>query len=222
MAASEPAADSADSGFGSGSGSGLLGRLIQEARTSGTSGVVGGMKSAKSGGKSGVSGGKKPVLASVEEPLYQPRLAIASEPLKLINSFRSINPLYGIFLAEQMHRASYEERLQLLESVLDMPSSVAVMVRVPLPEQMPPGPLASDYLNPRLLSLGLVTPQELTGYFDEVERKKVYPLPLGERMRMLFHHDYPGVGTIAQRSIWCVGDLLRFGGNFDRYVRRGS
>ncbi|MEY3458339.1 MAG: Transcription-repair-coupling factor, partial [Planctomycetota bacterium] len=66
---------------------------------------------------------------------------------------------------------------------------------------------------------GLVTPQELTGYFDEAARRRVYPLPLGDRMRMLFQHDYPGVGSIAQRSVWCVGDLLRFGGNFDRYVR---
>jgi superfamily II DNA/RNA helicase len=217
LAASE--SDSEAGGFGSASASGLLGRLIQEARTGGGGGVGGGVKSAKSGGKPAVAGGKKLAAAVAEEPSYQPRLAIASEPLKLINSFRSINPLYGIFLAEQMHRASYEERLQLLESVLDMPSSVAVMVRVPLPEVMPAGPLATDYLNPRLLSLGLVTPQELTGYFDEVERRKVYPLPLGDRMRMLFQHDYPGVGTIAQRSIWCVGDLLRFGGNFDRYVR---
>jgi hypothetical protein len=207
-------------GASSGSGAGLLGRLISEARTGGSGAATGGLKSAKSGGKSSSAGGKRAVSGSVvEEPAYQPRLAIATEPLKLINSFRSINPLYGVFLAEHMHRASYEERLQLLESVLDMPSSVAVMVRVPLPEAMPPGPLAVDYLNPRLLSLGLVTPQELTGYFDEVERKKVYPLPLGDRMRMLFQHDYPGVGMISQRSIWCVGDLLRFGGNFDRYVR---
>jgi hypothetical protein len=209
-----------ESPAGGGSGAGLLGRLISEARTGGGVAATDGVKSAKSRGKSGVAGSRKAVSAGeAEEPLYQPRLAIASEPLKLINSFRSINPLYGVFLAEHMHRASYEERLQLLESVLDMPSSVAVMVRVPLPEAMPPGPLAVDYLNPRMLSLGLVTPQELTGYFDEVERRKVYPMPLGDRMRMLFQHDYPGVGLVPQRSIWCVGDLLRFGGNFDRYVR---
>ncbi|MFM8474308.1 MAG: DEAD/DEAH box helicase, partial [Planctomycetaceae bacterium] len=211
---------SASAGSESGSGSGLLGRLISEARTGGTGASSGGLKGAKSVGKSSLSGGKKAnAVVVTEESAYQPRLAIATEPLKLINSFRSINPLYGVYLAEHMHRASYEERLQLLESVLDMPSSVAVMVRVPLPEAMPPGPLAVDYLNPRLLSLGLVTPQDLTGYFDEVERRKVYPLPLGDRMRMLFQHDYPGVGLIPQRSIWCVGDLLRFGGNFDRYVR---
>lgn len=90
---------------------------------------------------------------------------------------------------------------------------------MPLPDSMPAGPLASEYVNPRLLSRGLLTPQELTGYFDEVERRRVYPLPLGDRMRMLFHSEFPGVLDVHQRSVWCVGDLLRFGGNFDRFVR---
>jgi superfamily II DNA/RNA helicase len=208
---------STSGGTGSaGAGAGLLGRLIEAAR-SGERGSTGVGKSGKAVGKS--AGVKKSAAVAVEVDDYRPRLAIAAPPLKLINSFRSINPLYGVYLAEHMHRASYEERLQLLESVLDMPSSVAVMVRVPLPEEMPAGPLAAEYLNPRLLSLGIVTPQELTGYFDEVERRRVYPLPLGERMRMLFQHDYPGMGDVPQRSVWCVGDLLRFGGNFDRYVR---
>ena len=192
-------------------GGGLLGRLIQEART---------------GGRAG-SGDRQKALKPVKREAavapvwdgYEPRLAIATPLLPLINCFRSINPLYGLFLAEHMHRASHEERLQLLESVLDMPSSVAVLVRVPLPDSMPAGPLASEYLNPRLLSRGLLTPQELTGYFDEVERRRVYPLPLGDRMRMLFHSEFPGVLDVPQRSVWCVGDLLRFGGNFDRFVR---
>jgi hypothetical protein len=107
----------------------------------------------------------------------------------------------------------------LLESALDLPSSVASQVRVPLAEQMPDGTLSSEYLNPLLLSRGIVTQQELTGYFDEVNRRRIYPLPLGDRMRMLFHSEYPGVSDVYIRSVWCVGDLLRFGGNFDRYVR---
>ena len=193
------------------SGGGLLGRLIQEARTGGRAGT----------------GDRAKALKPVKRELtvvpvwddYQPRLAIATPLLPLVNCFRSINPLYGLFLAEHMHRASHEERLLLLESVLDMPTSVANLVRVPLPDSMPAGPLASEYLNPRLLSRGLLTVQELTGYFDEVERRRVYPLPLGDRMRLLFQNEFPGVQDVHQRSVWCVGDLLRFGGNFDRFVR---
>jgi hypothetical protein len=96
---------------------------------------------------------------------------------------------------------------------------VAPQVRVPSPEQMPPGPLSTEFLNPLLLTRGLITQQELTGYFDEVLRKKIYPMPLAERMRLLFRCDFPGISDVFVRSVWCIGDLLRFGGNFDRYVK---
>ena len=191
---------------------GLLGQMIQEARKDGTAATGHASKQSK----------REPKPPSAEEVLlseYSPRLAIATEQMSLMLPFRSINSIYGVFLAEQMHKANYEERLQLLESALDLPSSVASQVRVPLPEMMPDGALSTDYLNPLLLSRGIVTQQELTGYFDEVNRRRIYPLPLGDRMRMLFHSEYPGISDVYIRSVWCVGDLLRFGGNFDRYVR---
>lgn len=192
---------------------GLLGQLIAQAR---------------SGAKpEGIPGAKKRTESAAEsqrsdvspEAVYSPRLAIATPQLDLLFSFRSINSVYGIFLAEHMHRANYEERLQLLESVLDLTGSVAGMVRVPPSEEMPEGPLSSEFLNPLLLSRGMITQQELTGYFDEVNRRKIYPMALGERMRLLFRSEYPGVSDVFVRSVWCVGDLLRFGGNFDRFVR---
>jgi len=192
--------------------SGLLGQLIQEART-------GPSKRAASGSPKALRDTKTSGAAAFDDVAYAPRLAIATGQMALLFAFRSINPLYGVFLAEHIHRANFEERLQLLESVLDIPSSVAGMVRVPSSEAMPEGPLSQEFLNPLLLTRGLVTQQDLTGYFDEVTRKKVWPLPLSDRMRLLFHNDYPGVSDVVQRSVWCVGDLLRFGGNFDRYVK---
>ena len=191
---------------------GLLGKMIQEARKDGSAFTGHASKQSK----------REPKPPSAEEIMlseYSPRLAIATEQMSLLLPFRSINSIYGVFLAEQMHKANYEERLQLLEIALDLPSSVASQVRVPSPEMMPDGTLSTDYLNPLLLSRGIVTQQELTGYYDEVNRRRIYPLPLGDRMRMLFHSEYPGISDVYIRSVWCVGDLLRFGGNFDRYVR---
>ncbi|MCA9010774.1 MAG: DEAD/DEAH box helicase [Planctomycetaceae bacterium] len=206
-AAVEPAPESSEP-----SRVGLLGQMIQEARKDGTAATGVASKKPK----------REPKAPTAEEVMlseYSPRLAIATEQMALMLPFRSINAIYGVFLAEQMHRANYEERLQLLESALDLPSSVASQVRVPLPDQMPDGSLSTEFLNPLLLSRGIVTQQELTGYFDEVNRRRVYPLPLGDRMRMLFHSEYPGISDVYIRSVWCVGDLLRFGGNFNRYVR---
>lgn len=190
---------------------GLLGQLIQQARKGDATNDSITSKKAK--------GTKATTAPELPEFDYSPRLAIATEEMELLFSFRSINALYGVFLAEHMHKANYEERLQLLESVLDLASSVAGAVRVPSSEEMPDGPLSTEYLNPLLLSRGLVTQQELTGYFDEVTRRRVYPMPLGDRMRLLFRCDFPGVSDVYIRSVWCVGDLLRFGGNFDRFVK---
>ncbi len=191
--------------------SGLLGQLISEARTGGV---------AKSNPAQKVKRETKTANASeFPDVQYSPRLAIATPQMDLLFAFRSINSLYGVFIAEHMHKANYEERLQLLESVLDMPIAVANQVRVPLPEEMPDGPLSTEFLNSKLLSRGLVTQQELTGYFDEVNRRRVYPMPLGDRMRLLYRSEFPGVTDVFIRSVWCVGDLLRFGGNFDRYVK---
>jgi hypothetical protein len=190
---------------------GLLGQLIQQARTGAPKDSVTSKKDKK--------GAKSSTPSDVPDFAYSPRLAIATEQMDLLFTFRSINSLYGVFLAEHMHKANYEERLQLLESVLDLASSVSGAVRVPLSEEMPDGPLSTEYLNPLLLSRGLVTQQELTGYFDEVTRRRVYPMALGDRMRLLFRCDFPSVSDVSVRSVWCVGDLLRFGGNFDRFVK---
>lgn len=190
---------------------GLLGQLIQQARTGGPKESVTSKKDKKAP--------RTATQSELPDFEYAPRLAIATEQMDLLFTFRSINSLYGVFLAEHMHKANYEERLQLLESVLDLASSVSGAVRVPSPEEMPDGPLSTEFLNPLLLSRGLVTQQELTGYFDEVTRRKVYPMALGDRMRLLFRCDFPSVSDVYVRSVWCVGDLLRFGGNFDRFVK---
>lgn len=190
---------------------GLLGQLIQQARTGAPKDSVTSKKEKK--------GPKASSQSDLPDFDYSPRLAIATEQMDLLFTFRSINSLYGVFLAEHMHKANYEERLQLLESVLDLASSVSGAVRVPSSEEMPDGPLSTEFLNPLLLSRGLVTQQELTGYFDEVTRRKVYPMALGDRMRLLFRCDFPSVSDVYVRSVWCVGDLLRFGGNFDRFVK---
>jgi hypothetical protein len=190
---------------------GLLGQLLQQARTGAPKDSVTSKKDKK--------GPKASTQSDLPDFDYSPRLAIATEQMDLLFTFRSINSLYGVFLAEHMHKANYEERLQLLESVLDLASSVSGAVRVPSSEEMPDGPLSTEFLNPLLLSRGLVTQQELTGYFDEVTRRKVYPMALGDRMRLLFRCDFPSVSDVYVRSVWCVGDLLRFGGNFDRFVK---
>src|SRR5207249_8772239 len=94
-------------------------------------------------------------------PLYQPKLAHPTPDLPKLLRLRSINPLYGVYLVNQLGIASREERLQAFESVLEMPGSVARHVRVPKYEDMPPGPLATTRLDIELLQMGLATLEQL-------------------------------------------------------------
>ena len=71
---------------------------------------------------------------------------------KLLN-FRSVDPLYGAFLVEQLAYANREEKLLAMESVLELPPAIARRVWIP---DMPPGPLQTQVLEPLLVQLGAI------------------------------------------------------------------
>ena len=194
---------------------GLFGQLLAEARTS--AGTAGSDVNPQVTNESDSVKSAEPDNQPLDE--YDPRYAIATESLDLLFNFRSINAIFGIFLAEHLHRANYEERLLLLEGALDMPRSVASKVRVPFPEHMPPGPMATSWLTPLLLSSGLATQEDITGYRDEESGRRIPPLDLAVQMQMLFRSEFPAASDARCSAVWCVGDLLTFGGDFNKYVR---
>ena len=160
---------------------------------------------------------------------YRARLAEPTDQLESLLLLRGVNPLYGMFVAHQLGIADECERLQAFESILGMPGSVARHVRVPGPDEMPPGPLAINRLDVKLLQLGLATPEELNAgdsdeeedddrYRGTFEEEKVWPLVFAEKLHRLFEHDFPGVGGISVMPVWAAGELLEYGGDFDKFV----
>ena len=195
--------------------SGLLGQLISEARTSGRTAST--QKHPHQA--HALLGADQSGEADRPADSYEPEYVIATPSLDLLFVFRSINPIFGIFIAEYLHRASHEERLLLLEGVLDLPRSVGPRVRVPFPDSMPPGPLAIQWLNPKLLTGGLATQDEISGFRDEDTGRRVPPLDLADKMLMLFRSRFPAAHDARVSAVWCIGDLLTFGGDFNKYVR---
>ena len=174
---------------------------------------------------SGIAG---PSSGDSPAPLaYRPTLAIPTPHLAKLVQLRGINPLYGLFLVNQLGIADRGERIQALESVLEMPGSVAKHVRVPKQEEMPPGPLATTRLDAELLQMGLATPEQLgqkPADEEEKDRRGLFPeervfvLTLGEKLRLLFDATFPGVHSLTTTPVWVVGEVLEFGGNFDKYI----
>ncbi|MEM1069259.1 MAG: DEAD/DEAH box helicase [Planctomycetota bacterium] len=163
---------------------------------------------------------------------YRPRSATPTERLERLVHLRSINPLFGIYLADQLAIADPNERIASLESVLEVPGTVARLARVPPLDEMPPGTLATSRLDPQLLQLGLATAEELGAGSQEEEEEvtdkgfgrvmfaepKVWPLTIGEKILRLFRNEYPRVHDVNVRPVWIVGELLEFGGDFNKYV----
>jgi superfamily II DNA/RNA helicase len=176
---------------------------------------------------------EKPKPAVNEPPPYRPMLARPTENMAKLLLFRGINPLYAVFLINQLGVADRNERIQAMESVLELPRSVGHFVRVPKQDEMPPGPLATLRLDAQLLQLGLATAEELSPNArsddeDDRERRRMddgerkWILTLAEKLRRLFDYDYAGVHDLRTSPVWAAGELLQFGGDFNKYVTSKS
>jgi superfamily II DNA/RNA helicase len=153
-------------------------------------------------------------------PEYRPEQAYPTARLAEFFIFRSVNPVYALFLLEHFALADQTERLQIFESVLELPKALLRSVRVPNPDKLPPGPLARGYVDTELVSRGLITAEDLYPPWDPdipFEERKYAP-PLGEKLRMLFDASFPGVHGVFVQPVWAAGELLNFECNFQNYI----
>jgi len=160
--------------------------------------------------------------AVIEPEPYEVLSATPTEKLKELTVFRAVHPLYGLYLMTYLARADDHELMQILESLLEMPGSVAKHVRVPWPDNLPPGKLSLETVDPLILLRGLSTQEDMYPPADqsdiEFELRK-YPIPLAEKMKLLFESEIDHAGGLFVTPVWAVGDLLAYGGDFDKYVR---
>lgn len=152
---------------------------------------------------------------------YEPKTGRATDKLDQLLIFRAVNPLYGSFLLEHLGLADEIEQLQVLESLLEMPGSVARRVRVPQPDRLPPGSLALDVVDPELIQRGIVTQEELypPPQDDLPAHERMYPPPLAEKLAMLFEGSVDCTGHNPIRAVWAAGPLLYdFNGDFYKFI----
>jgi superfamily II DNA/RNA helicase len=166
-----------------------------------------------------------PPPAEPGETPYLATLATPTPELDKLLVFRSVHPLYGAYLINHLGIANREERIQAMESVLEMPRPLLRYVRVPRPDQLPPGPLATTRLDPELIRRGLIVAKPVRDPaadqdedFEEEEEEE-YPPTLADKLRLLFDAIYPHEPDLLTQSVWAAGELLRYGGNFNQHVQ---
>jgi len=55
---------------------------------------------------------------------YRPERIVAKPRLELMQEFRSVNTIYGLYLIQQLQFADMTERIQALESILELPPNI--------------------------------------------------------------------------------------------------
>jgi len=153
---------------------------------------------------------------------YDPVSAVPTEKLKQLMVFRAVHPLYGLFLMDYLGKADDRELIQILESLLELPGSVARLHRVPWPDQLPPGKLTIETIDPAILTRGIAAQEDLYPPADQSDlppELRKYPIPLAEKMRMLFESEVDHAGGLFVSPVWAAGDLIEHGGDFDKFVR---
>ncbi len=140
--------------------------------------------------------------------------------------FRSVEPLLGAFLVRRLVRASFEEKLLALESVLPLSPTLDRKV---FPSAWEPGPLQINEIEPEAIQAGLVLPREGGGvkavieeeyedYWDR-DRREPRALLLPELLHMLFEHRLATPEGLSVRPKWVAGGILDHGEEFFRFAR---
>lgn len=166
-------------------------------------------------------GGTSGESASADSgPSFQ--LAVPTPKLDTLLIFRSIHPLFGAFLLDHLGIADPTERLQALESVLELPKALLKFVRPPRPDELPPGPL-QQRLDPELVQKGLIAaPPPPTEDDDEEDDDRFAERPpsLSEKLFLLYESNFPDAADLQVQPVWAANALLRdYAGNFNLYVR---
>ncbi|MBN2448610.1 MAG: DEAD/DEAH box helicase [Phycisphaerae bacterium] len=101
---------------------------------------------------------------------------------RLLN-YRSVDPLFGDYLADRLGYADEEEKLMALEAVLQVPPPILRHVRIP--RDHPKGPLQTEYLEPLMIQMGVKLAQpegeedepeyDPWATDDEIERPPTFP-----------------------------------------------
>jgi superfamily II DNA/RNA helicase len=190
------------------------------------------VKAAQGAVKKGAVAGPRLIHPGVDdEPIaYVPERAEATDSLASLLSFKSVNPLYGVFLTRVLPFCDGAERIQALESILVFPGALSRALRIPRVDVLPPSRFTTEFLHPELLQRGVCTIPELGGAqrdddedrpnrggFDS-EEEWVRPLTFPEKLLRLFYSEHREVKDVQITDVWAVGELLHFRGDFNALV----
>ncbi len=160
-------------------------------------------------------------LGYVDGDLEAGRLRLREGAAELL-AFRSVDPLYGAFLARELVPSDRDEKLRAIESVLALPWQV-VKRAGPFPRD--PGPLQRERIEPQMIAMGvqLVRPEpeseEAYDMFRHLEREEEdRPPEFPEMLKIAFEAELAVPEDVAVQPKWIAGGVLDAEDDFHRFV----
>jgi superfamily II DNA/RNA helicase len=150
------------------------------------------------------------------------------ESIGALEGFRSIDPLYGAFLAGILSRGDVVEKLAALESVLEIPYRI---VKVARHHDHGKGPLQRELIEPLMIAMGVKLAEDferekaereesiLDRSFEDDDAEREWPPAFPDMLKIAYERDLPFPGEFEVQAKWVAGAIFDNGDDFDRFVR---
>lgn len=142
-------------------------------------------------------------------------------------NYRSVDPLFGEYLADRLAQSSLDEKVLALEALLFVPPPILRHVRIP--DDLPKGPLQEQILEPLMISMGikLAEPQpedEQEGqprrWVDAWETDDEEPPPtFPDMLKIAFEATLQAPEPALVQPKWIAGDAFARDGEFFKSVK---
>ena len=158
------------------------------------------------------------------------------DSIRRLLNYRSVDPLFGDFLADRLSHADFDEKLLALEAALDVPPPILRHCRIP--EDRPKGPLQDQVLEPLMRSMGIKLAEDFAKEREEFEadvaaggrrfldpwekelpEEREYPPTFPDMLRIEFESKLAAPEPIAVQPKWIAGDALARGCEFFKSVK---
>lgn len=138
-------------------------------------------------------------------------------------AFRSVDPLFGDFLVQQLNFANFDEKILVLESALEVPPSIERHVRIP--DTLAIGPLQQEVLAPLLIQMGVTVAKVDSetdtedDWVDDDDSDAERPPTLPEMLKIVFESKLANPEPVTIQPKWLAGSAAAYDCEFYKLVR---
>ncbi len=157
------------------------------------------------------------------DPASQDRIDVDPKIHDLL-VFKSCDPVYGAFLARELATASIQEKVQALESLLDLPP---IVVRASGLYDREPGPLEENVMRPLMVAMGVTiarpepTPEERErkwSLFDDDLEEEERPPTFPKMLKIAFEAKLAVAEDFPVQAKWVAGGVFDASDDFWAFV----